>query len=145
MAAVTRRRVGSVAGSASSRSAASRDILSCCVDGLTGSPEAPEAVFPITTVQTRVVRLIRNSLKYVPRREKEQVAGGLKPIYTAKDPDQAQAEPETFHEKAGGQFPVIIRAWRNAWEHVIPFLACSTTALLACKIHFGDRVPDTAN
>ncbi len=36
--------------------------------------------------------LIRNSLKYVPRREREQVARDLKPIYTAKDADQAHAE-----------------------------------------------------
>src|SRR5205814_1896633 len=73
-----------------------RDILICCVDGLTGFPEAIEAIFPETTVQTCIVHLIRASLKYVPRREREQVARDLKPIYTAKDADQAQAELEAF-------------------------------------------------
>ena len=63
------------------------------------------------------------SLKYVPRREREQVARDLKPIYTAKDADQAQAELEAFDEKWGQRFPVITQAWLNAWEHVIPFLA----------------------
>jgi putative transposase len=63
------------------------DILICCVDGLTGFPEAIEAVFPDTTVQTCVVHLIRTSLKYVPRREREHVARDLKPIYTAIDSD----------------------------------------------------------
>jgi hypothetical protein len=43
-----------------------RDILICCVDGLTGFPEAIEAIFPHTTVQTCIVHLIRRSLKYVP-------------------------------------------------------------------------------
>jgi putative transposase len=43
-----------------------RDILICCVDGLTGFPEAIEAIFPTTTVQTCVVHLLRYSLKYVP-------------------------------------------------------------------------------
>ena len=43
------------------------DILICCVDGLTGFPEAIEAVFPQTVVQTCIVHLIRASLKYVPR------------------------------------------------------------------------------
>ena len=100
-----------------------RDILIACVDGLTGFPDAIEAVFPKTTVQTCIVHLIRNSLKYVPRREREQVARDLKPIYTAKDADQAQAELETFDEKWGARFPVITQAWLNAWEHVIPFLA----------------------
>jgi putative transposase len=179
-----------------------RDILICCVDGLTGFPEAIEAVFPKTTVQTCIVHLIRSSLRYVPRREREHVARDLKPIYTAKDADQAQAELEAFDEKWGQRFPVITQAWLNAWEHVIPFLAFPdevrrviyttnaiealnrqlrkaiktkgsfpneeaarklvylalqnatpqwtrtrnwTTALLAFKIHFGDRVPDTAN
>jgi putative transposase len=179
-----------------------RDILIACVDGLTGFPEAIEAIFPQTTVQTCIVHLIRASLKYVPRREREQVARDLKAIYTAKDADQAQAELEAFDEKWGQRFPVITQAWLNAWEHVIPFLAFPdevrrviyttnaiealnrqlrkaiktkgsfpnedaarklvylalknavpqwtrtrnwTTALLAFKIHFGDRVPDTAN
>jgi putative transposase len=175
-----------------------QDILICCVDGLTGFPEAIEAIFPQTTVQTCIVHLIRSSLKYVPRREREQVARDLKPIYTAKDADQAQAELEAFDEKWGQRFPVITQAWLNAWEHVTPFLAFPeevrrviyttnaiealnrqlrkaiktkgsfpsedaarklvylalqnavpqwtrtrnwTTALLAFKIHFGDRVP----
>jgi putative transposase len=179
-----------------------RDILICCVDGLTGFPEAIEAIFPETTVQTCIVHLIRSSLKYVPRREREQVARDLKPIYTAVDADQAQAELEAFDEKWGKRFPVITQAWLSAWEHVIPFLSFPaevrrviyttnaiealnrqlrkaiktkgsfpnedaarklvylalqnavpqwtrtrnwTTALLAFKIHFGDRVPDTAN
>ena len=179
-----------------------RDILIACVDGLTGFPDAIEAIFPKTTVQTCIVHLIRNSLKYVPRREREQVARDLKPIYTAKDADQAQAELEAFDEKWGARFPVITQAWLNAWEYVIPFLAFPdevrrviyttnaiealnrqlrkaiktkgsfpnedaarklvylalqnavpqwtetrnwTAALLAFKIHFGDRVPDTAN
>ena len=32
-----------------------RDILICCVDGLGGFPEAIEAIFPKTTVQTCIV------------------------------------------------------------------------------------------
>ena len=100
-----------------------QDILIACVDGLTGFPDAIEAVFPKTTVQTCIVHLIRASLKYVPRREREQVARDLKPIYTAVDADQAQVELEAFDEKWGARFPVITQAWLNAWEHVTPFLA----------------------
>ena len=101
----------------------SQDILICCVDGLKGFPEAIEAVFPKTIVQTCIVHLIRHSLKYVPRREREQVARDLRPIYTAVDADGAQAELERFDEQWGGRFPVITQAWRSAWEYVIPFLA----------------------
>jgi putative transposase len=100
-----------------------RDVLICCVDGLKGFPEAIEAIFPKTVVQTCIVHLIRHSLKYVPRREREQVARDLKPIYTALDADAAQLELERFDEKWGKRFPVITQAWLNAWEHVTPFLA----------------------
>ena len=35
-----------------------RDILICCVDGLKGFPEAIEAVFPQTVVQTCIVHCV---------------------------------------------------------------------------------------
>jgi putative transposase len=100
-----------------------RDILICCVDGLKGFPEAIEAVFPETVVQTCIVHLIRTSLKYVPRRQYEQVVKDLKPIYTAINSDAAEQALESFDQKWGAQLPVITQAWRDSWEYVIPFLA----------------------
>ena len=100
-----------------------RDILIACVDGLKGFPEAIEAAFPQTWVQTCIVHLIRHSLRYVPRRERERVARDLKPIYTASDPDEAALALEVFDEQWGQRFPVITQAWQNAWEQVIPFMA----------------------
>jgi putative transposase len=91
-----------------------RDILICCVDGLKGFPEAIEAIFPQTVVQTCIVHLIRHSLRYVPRRERERVARDLKPIYTAVDADAAQHALQTFDDKWGQRFPVITQAWLNA-------------------------------
>src|SRR3954454_16827915 len=88
-----------------------------------GFPEAIEAIFPSTTVQTCVVHLIRHSLKYVPRREREQVARDLKPIYTAIDADAAHQALVRFDQQWGRRFPVITQAWLDAWEHVTPFLA----------------------
>src|SRR3954470_4297261 len=87
-----------------------RDVLICCVDGLKGFPDAIEAVFPETWVQTCIVHLIRHSLRYVPRRERERVARDLKPIYTATDADAAQHALKTFDEKWGERFPVITQA-----------------------------------
>jgi putative transposase len=100
-----------------------QDILICCVDGLKGFPEAIEAVFPQTTVQTCIVHLIRQSLRYVPRRQYDQVVKDLKPIYTAIDADHALQALEAFEEKWGQQLPVIGQAWRDAWEYVTPFLS----------------------
>jgi putative transposase len=100
-----------------------QDILIACVDGLKGFPEAIEAAFPQTWVQTCIVHLIRHSLRYVPRRERERVARDLKAIYTATDPDEAALALEVFDEQWGQRFPVITQAWQAAWEQVIPFMA----------------------
>ena len=100
-----------------------QDILICCVDGLKGFPEAIEAIFPRTIVQTCIVHLIRHSLKYVPRRQYDQVVKDLRPIYTAIDADAALAALEAFDAKWGDKLGVITQAWRNAWEHVTPFMA----------------------
>jgi len=100
-----------------------QDILIACVDGLKGFPEAIEAVFPQTTVQTCIVHLIRTSLKYVPRRQYDAVVKDLKPIYTAIDSDHALQALDAFEHKWGAQLPPVVHAWRDSWEHVIPFLA----------------------
>jgi putative transposase len=46
------------------------DVLVSCVDGLTGFPEAIEAVFPQAWVQTCIVHQIRNSMRYVAYRDR---------------------------------------------------------------------------
>jgi putative transposase len=87
-----------------------QDILICCVDGLKGFPEAIEAIFPRTTVQTCIVHLIRHSLKYVPRRDYDKVVRDLKPIYTATDPDAAMLALERFDEQWGEKLGVMVRS-----------------------------------
>ena len=95
-----------------------QDILIACVDGLKGFPEAIEAVFPQTTIQTCIVHLIRHSLKYVPRRQYDAVVKDLKPIYTAINADQALLELDPFDQKWGQQLPLIGQAWRTNWAYV---------------------------
>jgi transposase-like protein len=48
-----------------------RDVLICCVDGLEGFPEAIEAVFPDTWVQTCVVHQVRASMRYARMQPRE--------------------------------------------------------------------------
>ena len=100
-----------------------RDVLIACVDGLKGFPEAIEAVFPDTWVQTCIVHMIRHSLRYVPRRELAQVAADLRPIYTALDANAAREALDQFDERWGERFPPITKSWNDAWEQVIPFLS----------------------
>ena len=100
------------------------DILIAVTDGLKGMPEALEAVFPATTLQTCIVHLIRNSLDYANWKERKALAGAIKPIYTAPSAEAAQAELDAFEQGPWGQkFPTVVSAWRRAWDRVIPFFA----------------------
>lgn len=99
------------------------DVLVCCVDGLAGFPEAIEAVYPKAWVQTCLVHQVRSSLRFVPYRDRRQVAGDLKKIYTATDRDAAEAELERFAERWDARYPMISAAWIEHWEHIVPFLA----------------------
>ena len=178
-----------------------QDVLVCCVDGLTGFPEAIEAVYPQAWVQTCLVHAVRAALRFVPYRDRRPVAADLKKIYTAPDRDAAWDKLEAFAETWDPKYPMISAAWTENWERIVPFLsfppdvrrAVYTTntiealnrqirktiktrgsfpdedsarkllylaitraqrkwrhtynwnsALAAFRIHFGDRIPDTA-
>jgi putative transposase len=101
-----------------------RDILIACCDGLTGLPEAIEATFPRTTVQTCVVHLIRASMRFVSYSDRKKVAAALRPIYTAPTADAAETALLEFAESDLGQrHGAVVATWQNAWERFTPFLA----------------------
>ncbi len=100
-----------------------QDVLIACVDGLTGFPDAIEAVFPEAWVQTCIVHQIRASLRYVNYQDQRKVAAALKPIYRAANAEQALVELEAFEAAWGARYPMIGEAWRRSWQHIIPFLS----------------------
>lgn len=99
------------------------DILVCCVDGLTGFPEAIEAVFPQAWVQTCIVHQIRNSMRFVTYQDRKQVAAALKPVYRAVNADAAADALRAFDERWGEKYPMIAESWRARWDHIVPFLS----------------------
>jgi len=99
------------------------DVFIAVVDGLKGFPEAINAVFPQTSVQTCIVHMIRNSLNYVPWNDRKAVAADLKTIYRAESADAAALRLDEFEEKWGKKYPPIAQSWRRNWEQVIPFFA----------------------
>ena len=101
-----------------------RDVLIVCCDGLTGFPEAIEATWPEATVQTCVVHLIRAAMRFVNYKDRKAVAAALKPIYQASNADAALDELDTVAASPLGQkYPSTIKAFRDAWERFVPFLA----------------------
>jgi putative transposase len=102
------------------------DVLIACVDGLTGFPEAIEAVFPQAWVQTCIVHQIRNSMRYVTYRDRKKIAADLKPVYRAVNAESAADALTAFDDKWGSKYPMIAASWRDRWENIIPFLALPT-------------------
>ena len=99
-----------------------RDILVACCDGLTGLPDAIRSAFPETTVQTCVVHVIRNAMKFVSYQDRKKLATAMRAIYTAPTLEAAELAMASFEEKFGKQYPGAVAVWRNAWSDFIPFL-----------------------
>lgn len=99
------------------------DMLIVCTDGLTGFPEAIEAVYPDAVVQTCIVHLLRNSVRYVAWKDRRTVLADLKPVYTAPTGEAALDALAAFDERWKDTYPMIAQSWQAAWERVIPFLA----------------------
>ena len=102
-----------------------KDVLFVCTDGLTGFPEAIDAVFPQAVNQTCIVHLVRQSLRYLSWKERKSCAGELRRIYTASDADAArQVLDELTKAWADSKTrTAALAVWDRAWERVIPFLA----------------------
>src|SRR5829696_3979102 len=104
-----------------------RDVLIVCCDGLSGFPEAIEATWPKTTVQTCVVHLIRASMRFVNYQDRKRIAAALRAIYTAPTVEAAETALADFERSELGQrYPATDATWRNAWEGFIPYLEFPT-------------------
>jgi putative transposase len=100
------------------------DVLIAVVDGLKGFPEAINAVFPQTIVQTCIVHLIRNSMDFASWKDRKAIAAELKNVYRAKDADAGREALDAFDAGPWGKkYPSIAQSWRRNWEQVIPFFA----------------------
>jgi putative transposase len=99
------------------------DIFVACVDGLKGFPEAIETVFPKTDIQLCIVHMVRNSLRFVPWKERKAVAADLRKIYQALTAEEAQVRLDEFAAKWDARYPTIAKSWRTHWSRLIPFFA----------------------
>lgn len=102
-----------------------RDILFVCTDGLTGFPDAIDAVFPEAVNQTCVVHLVRQSLRYLSWKERKTSAAELRRIYTAADADAARQVLDELTESwaESKTKTAALQVWERAWDRFIPFLA----------------------
>lgn len=126
-----------------------RDTFFLVCDGLKGLPDVVGNVWPLATVQTCIIHLIRNTFKLASKKDWDALKRDVKPIYTAPTPDAARAALEDLTEKWGKRYGAIIRLWESAWQEFIPFLdydleirtvICSTNAIESLNARYRRAV-----
>lgn len=98
------------------------DVCIVCCDGLRGLPDAITATWPLATVQTCVVHLVRNSLRYASKKHWSAITAGLRTIYTAPTVAAAESRFAEFAATWRPTYPAMIAVWERAWPEFVPFL-----------------------
>jgi len=113
------------------------DTFFLVCDGLKGLPDVVGNVWPLATVQTCIIHLIRNTFRLASKKDWDALKRDVKPIYTAPNAGAARVALDELTDKWGKQYGAIVRLWENAWEEFISFLdydaeirtvICSTNA-----------------
>ena len=103
-----------------------KDILILCADGLTGIKEAINVAFPNTEYQRCIVHQVRNTLKYVPDKDRKAFANDLKTIYHAPTEEQGRINMEAVTEKWQGKYPNAMKSWAVNWDAISPIFKFSS-------------------
>jgi putative transposase len=98
------------------------DVCIVCCDGLRGLPEAIAATWPLATIQTCVVHLVRNSLRYASKAHWSKITAGLRTVYTAPTVAAAEARFAEFTETWRDKYPAMVGLWERSWTEFVPFL-----------------------
>lgn len=91
------------------------DILIICIDGLSGFPQAIEAVYPDAEVQHCIIHQIRNTTKFVSYKDIKELMADLKRVYGAPTEEIALQALEDFGTKWNGKYPKIYKSWHDDW------------------------------
>ena len=102
-----------------------KDILIICADGLSGIKEAIAAAFPKTEYQRCIVHQVRNTLKYVPDKDRKAFASDLKTIYHASDEEKARLALDRVTEKWNAKYPNSMKRWYDNWDAITPIFKFS--------------------
>ena len=102
-----------------------KDILIICADGLSGIKEAIAAAFPKTEYQRCIVHQVRNTLKYVPDKDRKAFASDLKTIYHASDEEKARLALDRVTEKWTAKYPNFMKRWYDNWDAITPIFKFS--------------------
>lgn len=102
-----------------------QDVFIACIDGLKGFKSSIQQVFPKTIVQRCIVHKIRNSMRFVPDKNRKKICSDLRKVYSAPTKDQAEIALHAFEEKWDKHGPRIAKMWRQDWDELMAFMTFS--------------------
>ena len=102
-----------------------KDIMVLCADGLSGMKEAIGAAFPNTEYQRCIVHQVRNTLKYVPDKDRKEFAKDLKTIYHASTEEKAREALDAVSDKWTSKYPNSMKRWYDNWDVITPIFKFS--------------------
>ena len=98
-----------------------KDILIISVDNLSGISEAIAACYPQTEIQKCVVHQIRNSIKYVPKKNVTEFLTDLRLVYQAPSEVEGLRNLDMLEEKWKAKYALAVKSWRTNWVELATF------------------------
>ena len=93
---------------------------------------------------------VRNTLKYVPDKDKKAFATDLKTIYQASGKKKALDALDRVTEKWTSKYPNSMKRWKDNWDAISPIFKFSTdvrkviyttNAIESLKFHLSETQP----
>lgn len=91
------------------------DILIACTDNLKGFTQAIEGAFPLAITQICVIHQIRNSCKFVVRKDRKDFCAALREVYAATNRETAEQALDRLAEDWGKKYMYAVNSWRTNW------------------------------
>lgn len=89
-----------------------------------------------------MVHQVRNTLKYVPDKDRKAFAADLKTIYQAADEQKALAALERVTEKWTPKYPNSMKRWKDNWDAISPIFKFSAAVRKVIYTTNADRIAE---
>lgn len=99
------------------------DVLIASIDWLKWFPEAIRTVYPKVEIQLCIIHQIRNSTKYISRKDLKAFVADLKTVYTASDEKQALENLDKIQEKWKKDYSYVFKSWHSNWVELSTMFA----------------------
>lgn len=103
-----------------------KDILIACIDNLSGFEEAIGSIYPKTEVQSCIIHQVRNTMRFVTKKDSQEVMADVKLIYRSVNKEVAEGHLGTLENKWNKKYPMVVRSWRNNWHKLSTFFKYSS-------------------